>query len=237
MAVPGPGSGVTAPVDTETVVRSAPVPTVTSPELPLAVDTDPWGDAGTDAGQTMVAPVSRVSAGGWLVVCTGGCCANASTPTVASGITTPRALTTSSRGVRRRRTTSPARTRLPGVVIRGPRSGASAESRGVGRSCVVLVGPPARAECGHAQDQHDEQRQGLDREQAQAGHRAWSLDRPGVDRGLDPPGACGLALGPSLTEPVSGVEAGRHGAVVGLGQDQVPDAGRGEVVHDRRSRP
>src|SRR5215213_2779826 len=63
-AAPTLGSRVTAPVETDSVVRSEPALTVSSPDLPLAVDTEPSGDPGTGAGQTRVAPVSRVSAGG-----------------------------------------------------------------------------------------------------------------------------------------------------------------------------
>src|SRR5262245_4760331 len=71
-AGPAPGSGVTAPVVTGTVRVLPPVPTVRSPELPLAVDTPPSGDVAFVEGQTIVAPVRRVSDGACVASCTGG---------------------------------------------------------------------------------------------------------------------------------------------------------------------
>src|SRR5215212_1818080 len=236
-AAPSPEMRVTAPVDTATAVRSTPARTLSSPDAPLAVDTAPAGDAGPGAGHTTVASLSRVNAGGEFVWRTGGCCTSASTPTVASGITTASALTTSSRGVRRRRTTSPPLTRLP-RLIRRLRGGASAAS-GVVRSawsCAVLAAAPARSERGHAQHQHDQQSQPLDHQEADADRRARPVDGLEGDRRLDPPRAGGLALGPGLAQPVRGVEAGCHGCVVRLGEDEVTDAGRGQVRQNCGSR-
>src|SRR5215218_6675056 len=141
-AGPGPVSGVTAPVETDRVELSEPAPTLTSPDAPLAVDTHPADALGSADGQTSVELVSLVRAGAWVVSCTGGFCTSARTPTVTSGITSASALMASKRGVRRRRTTSATRTRLPGL-IRAPRGEAVAENCGEGWSCVVLLGTPA----------------------------------------------------------------------------------------------
>src|SRR5690348_13854538 len=59
-AAPVPGSGVTAASETGIVVVVVSEPSVRSPEAPLAVPTQPLGDAGPGVGQTTVALVSRV---------------------------------------------------------------------------------------------------------------------------------------------------------------------------------
>src|SRR5207253_6579066 len=110
-AAPPAGRVATAPVLTDTDVLWPFTPTETSPDWPLAVETEPSGETDTGPGHTTVASVSRVSAGCWVRSWTGGCRTRASTPIESSGITRARTLTASSFGVRRRRTTSATRTR------------------------------------------------------------------------------------------------------------------------------
>ena len=89
------------------------------PDRPLAVEMVASGDPGRAEGQTTSELVSLVSAGGCSVSCTGAGCTSASTPTVTSGDDDGQdAWSTSRRGVRRRRTTSGIRTRLPGLMTR-----------------------------------------------------------------------------------------------------------------------
>src|SRR3954449_7491772 len=62
-AAPVPGSGATAPSETGTWVLVSSELTERSPDAPLAVPTQPSGEAESDVGQTTVALVSWVRAG------------------------------------------------------------------------------------------------------------------------------------------------------------------------------